>query len=505
MAVLIERENVSSQTKTIKVQEVHPYTTYQGYFNFNYENNETPMHYRRTMRSSIQTFSIKRAGWENDLLIDFTDSNCCIITGSNGGGKTLTMRMLELVGKWLSDPTRYNFDRMCGLAEKTQIEEITALIRTPLIVGRENYAHTNHWTTGFCWDPYFFPTSNVMQQDRINGDDFDFVADVARLCETKICFGSDFNLKRRMKLSIHYMTRHKSHRSERDKELELFYSKQKVNDKSFTPMDKLSFENPEQPHVFEHGVLCGENWKIYEAKNAGYSPINEPNADDLIDSKTIVELLAENGILIEESRTSPSNSIINLPRPVALNVERRPQDIIADMDAIRKLDLTLFNPESLFMYLKEGHQLHNQRFNTDSQTSPIVMDAVDGEFVDVGPMELDPFEQHYITMSQPYFPSWFAFKRFVGHIPAVNYLSSGQLQLLSMTKAVLATDYNSLLMIDEPELSLHIDWQRELIHFFTSVFPHHTFLFSTHSPDILYNEIKHVLQVPPVRGEVHHE
>ena len=73
-----------------------------------------------------------------------------------------------------------------------------------------------------------------------------------------------------------------------------------------------------------------------------------------------------------------------------------------------------------------------------------------------------------------------------------------------MTKAVLATDYNSLLMIDEPELSLHIDWQRDLIQFFSSLFPQHTFLFSTHSPDILYNQIEHVLAVPPVQGDDEH-
>ena len=63
------------------------------------------------------------------------------------------------------------------------------------------------------------------------------------------------------------------------------------------------------------------------------------------------------------------------------------------------------------------------------------------------------------------------FRRFLGYIPEGEYLSSGQLQLLAMTRAILGTEHNALLMIDEPELSLHIDWQRELIGFFKRRFP----------------------------------
>jgi len=459
------------------------------------------------MRSSIQTFTMKREGWDTNLVIDFSETNCCIITGSNGGGKTLSMKMLELVGKWISDPTRFNFDQLCSLADKTQIEELSILIRTPLIVGREHYSHTNHWTDGFQWDTTFWIDSRVNDGPPISQSDYDFVADIARLSERKICFGTNLEMKQRTALTIHYMTRHKSHRSERDKEMEKYYADKAsdIIEKPFTPMDKLSLDKHDQQNVFEHGIICQGNWENCESSWIASSIINEPNADEYIDSKTIVDLLAENGIILQERPTKATTSRINLPRPVSLNVERRPQDIASDMDSIRSLDEMLYIPEKLYTFLDEGQQLHDQRFNSDSQVSPIVMDGKDGEYVDVGPMELDPFEQHYVTMSQPFFPSWFGFQKFVGFIPDGNYLSSGQLQLLSMTKAVLATDYESLLMIDEPELSLHIDWQRDLIQFFSSVFPQHTFLFSTHSPDILYNQIEKVLRVPPVEGDSEHD
>lgn len=458
------------------------------------------------MRSSIQTFTVRRAEWNTNLVIDFSETNCCIITGSNGGGKTLTMKMLELVGKWISDPTRFNFDQLCSLADKTQIEELTILIRTPLIVGREHYSHTNHWTDGFRWDTSFWTNESINVRQPMSQDDYDFVVDIARLSERKISFLPNTHISRRTSLSIHYMTRHKSHRSQRDKEMEQFYANMEsdTTEIPFTPIDKLSLETHDQPNVFEHGIIHQGSWEDCETSWVGSASVNEPSPDEFIGSKTIMELLTENGIILESRTSTSATSTINLPRPVSLNVERRPQDIASDMDSIRDLDALLYDPEKLYTFLEEGQMLHDLRFNSDSQISPIVMDAKDGEFVDIGPMELDPFEQHYVTMSQPFFPSWFGFKKFVGHIPDGNYLSSGQLQLLSMTKAVLATDYNSLLMIDEPELSLHIDWQRDLIQFFSSLFPQHTFLFSTHSPDILYNQIEHVLAVPPVQGDDEH-
>jgi ABC-type uncharacterized transport system fused permease/ATPase subunit len=149
--------------------------------------------------------------------------------------------------------------------------------------------------------------------------------------------------------------------------------------------------------------------------------------------------------------------------------------------------------------LKEGRRHYMNENNCYSPTSEVVLINQDNhEFQDEIDVEhLDEIDHQYLVHSEPFFPSWLAFNMFVGHIPVDQYLSSGQLQLLAMTKAVLATRPNSLIMIDEPELSLHIDWQRDLIQFFKTTFPKHHFVFSTHSPDILYNDIDHVIQIPP--------
>jgi len=40
-------------------------------------------------------------------------------------------------------------------------------------------------------------------------------------------------------------------------------------------------------------------------------------------------------------------------------------------------------------------------------------------------------------------------------------------------------------MIDEPELSLHVDWQRRLVENMTLLNPSAQYIFATHSPEIM--------------------
>ncbi|OAI21841.1 hypothetical protein A1359_18995 [Methylomonas lenta] len=46
---------------------------------------------------------------------------------------------------------------------------------------------------------------------------------------------------------------------------------------------------------------------------------------------------------------------------------------------------------------------------------------------------------------------------------SIKVMSSGERQLLTMLYAVNKMSGNSVVLIDEPELSLHIDWQEELL------------------------------------------
>lgn len=63
-------------------------------------------------------------------------------------------------------------------------------------------------------------------------------------------------------------------------------------------------------------------------------------------------------------------------------------------------------------------------------------------------------------------------------------LSSGEKQLLRIFIEVLVAQLSSLI-IDEPELSMHIDWQKELINDLTLLNPESQLIIATHSPEIM--------------------
>ena len=57
---------------------------------------------------------------------------------------------------------------------------------------------------------------------------------------------------------------------------------------------------------------------------------------------------------------------------------------------------------------------------------------------------------------------------------------------------------NSIIFIDEPEISLHIDWQSEIIEVLRSIAGKNTrLIFTTHSPDIVVNNLQYVCHLPP--------
>jgi energy-coupling factor transporter ATP-binding protein EcfA2 len=69
---------------------------------------------------------------------------------------------------------------------------------------------------------------------------------------------------------------------------------------------------------------------------------------------------------------------------------------------------------------------------------------------------------------------------------SLKELSSGEKQLLIILGAALLQEENPWIYIaDEPELSLHIQWQEQLITNIRSINPKAQILFATHSPDIV--------------------
>ena len=68
-------------------------------------------------------------------------------------------------------------------------------------------------------------------------------------------------------------------------------------------------------------------------------------------------------------------------------------------------------------------------------------------------------------------------------------LSSGEKQIFYLLLiTMLQDDKPWILLLDEPEISLHIDWQQKLISYLTEMNPNCQFVFVTHSPNIFFPE-----------------
>ncbi len=67
-------------------------------------------------------------------------------------------------------------------------------------------------------------------------------------------------------------------------------------------------------------------------------------------------------------------------------------------------------------------------------------------------------------------------------------LSSGEKQMLAILLTVLIEDLRPyILFMDEPEVSLHIDWQQRLIDMIIELNPNVQIILTTHSPAVIMN------------------
>ena len=71
-----------------------------------------------------------------------------------------------------------------------------------------------------------------------------------------------------------------------------------------------------------------------------------------------------------------------------------------------------------------------------------------------------------------------------GNVIKLGNLSSGEKHLLRIFVEILSCD-GGVFLIDEPELSMHIDWQRQLVGMLRTLNPTVQIILATHSPEIL--------------------
>lgn len=78
------------------------------------------------------------------------------------------------------------------------------------------------------------------------------------------------------------------------------------------------------------------------------------------------------------------------------------------------------------------------------------------------------------------------FKNSAGEKFDINELSSGEKQLFLRTLAIKMLDpENSIILIDEPELSLHPKWQQQIVDVYKKIGKNNQIIIATHSPHIL--------------------
>ncbi|MBR4793338.1 MAG: AAA family ATPase [Bacteroidaceae bacterium] len=82
---------------------------------------------------------------------------------------------------------------------------------------------------------------------------------------------------------------------------------------------------------------------------------------------------------------------------------------------------------------------------------------------------------------------------------SINSLSSGEKQLLILlTETLLQQNQSYVFIADEPELSLHIEWQRNLISSIRNLNPNVQILFATHAPEIVANYPKRIINMSSI-------
>ena len=147
------------------------------------------------------------------------------------------------------------------------------------------------------------------------------------------------------------------------------------------------------------------------------------------------------------------------------------------------LDFQLYNLQRKYLdyQVNIGNRIIQelQQGNTDSaqqlsQAKTRFQDIVDSLFEDTGKKIVRT--ENEIRFSQ------------IGETLVPYQLSSGEKQMLAILLTVLVEDQQPyVFFMDEPEISLHIEWQKRLIELILELNPHVQIILTTHSPAVIMN------------------
>ena len=85
-----------------------------------------------------------------------------------------------------------------------------------------------------------------------------------------------------------------------------------------------------------------------------------------------------------------------------------------------------------------------------------------------------------------------------GKRSSFNVLSSGERHIVTLLFSVThMSNTNGIVLVDEPELSLHIDWQKIILRELMSQIKQKQVLVCTHSPDVISDYFEHLIEMKP--------
>ncbi len=198
------------------------------------------------------------------------------------------------------------------------------------------------------------------------------------------------------------------------------------------------------------------------------------------------------GDLSQEGESSGSEDIISYNKGVIKGTDVKVQyDFISTFDVpirdkkgIRQMETPLDKELNDLIYTlgKEGPSFSNYRFKATN--FPAEAKKINGriknlfKFIDEIFCETDKRIHIDPVTNEVYF------RRNGSHI-ALEQLSSGEKQLLIILFTVfLMEEQPYILLMDEPDISLHISWQQKLIDIIHELNPNCQLILSTHSPSI---------------------
>lgn len=208
---------------------------------------------------------------------------------------------------------------------------------------------------------------------------------------------------------------------------------------------------------------------------------------NLPDTEGIAEVIETDGIRIHFSEASAEPVRFDIVRSFdrqLLNLDHVIDDksikIITELDwqlyvlQRRYLDYQVNVGNRMISLLTSGDLSAQQQATEASHQKTLFQDLVDELFSETGKtIDRTSNELRFIQYGRPLLP---------------YLLSSGEKQMLIILLTVLTEDMQPyVLLMDEPEASLHFEWQEKLLDMITRLNPRAQIILTTHSPAVIMN------------------